>query len=206
MSEEIMSADALLTANAELRAALDVAMAENEGRIDLVQRLRTERDLLLSALHQVEAALAASRADVAQLRRAALAYVTSASYEERERLRAELHVLATVEHPGVVLLNELDAARKPETQIAHVANALTELIDIWNDAADDGDRGRDNKMLVLTLWDDGSGRIGTARGYDEDTGTFCDVSMNFQNGWNDVDGFVSFLLEWVSAQPFGERE
>lgn len=31
MSKEIASADALLTANAELRAALDVALQENDG-------------------------------------------------------------------------------------------------------------------------------------------------------------------------------
>jgi hypothetical protein len=44
MSEEVASADSLRTANAELRGALDVALAE------LDQRRARERDLLLVAL------------------------------------------------------------------------------------------------------------------------------------------------------------
>jgi hypothetical protein len=31
---------------------------------------------------------------------------------------------------------------------------------------------------------------------DMDTGSFCDLSMNIQGGWNDRSGLVSFLLEW----------
>jgi multidrug resistance efflux pump len=64
--------------------------------------------------NEIEAERAARQnfeADAAQLRQTALAYVTSATYEDRERLRAELHVLATVEHPGVLLVRELEAAR-----------------------------------------------------------------------------------------------
>lgn len=66
----------------------------------------------LEALYQAaqERALQAE-ADAQGLRTTALAYVTSATYDDRARLRAELHVLATVEHPGVLLLAELEAAR-----------------------------------------------------------------------------------------------
>lgn len=102
---------------------------------------------------------------------------------------------------------EADAAalKQPKTQLTNALDSLVGLINEWNDAAEDGDRGRDNKMLVLTLWDDGSGRIGTAHGYAKDTGSFCDVSMNIQEGWNDTTGLVSFLLEWVDAQSFGRE-
>lgn len=45
MSEEIASADALLTANAELRGALDVALAQIDAEHDLTKALliRTRR-------------------------------------------------------------------------------------------------------------------------------------------------------------------
>lgn len=39
--------------------------------------------------------------------------------------------------------------------------ALIELIQGWNQAADDGDRGPANDAVALILYDDGSGRIGT---------------------------------------------
>lgn len=42
-----------------------------------------------------------------------------------------------------------------------LAEALTDLIDGWNDAGEKPDRGRPNNALCLILWDDGSGRIGT---------------------------------------------
>lgn len=73
MSEEIRAADALLTANAELRARAEQAEA-------LARTLQGQRD--------------AAEARVAALRQAALAYVTSATYEDRARLRAALYALA----------------------------------------------------------------------------------------------------------------
>lgn len=39
MSEEVMAADALITANAELRAALDVALAQIDAEHDLTKAL-----------------------------------------------------------------------------------------------------------------------------------------------------------------------
>jgi hypothetical protein len=93
-------------------------VASANGLLIELARVRSDRDLLAAALHQVEAALAATRADAATLRQTALAYVTSATYEERERLRAELYVLATVEHPGVLLLKELTLLRELVADVA----------------------------------------------------------------------------------------
>ena len=49
-------------------------------------------------------------------------------------------------------------------QLIGVVEALTELIDEWNDNAMDDDRGRDNNALCLLIWDDGSGMLGTVFG------------------------------------------
>lgn len=66
---------------------------------------------------------------------------------------------------------------------------LAGLIDSWNDAAADGDRGRDNKALCLTLWDDGSGRLGTVwRHVDE---------MNTQCGFDNVEELAEYLGGWM---------
>lgn len=46
------------------------------------------------------------------------------------------------------------------TQLEAIHEALTELIDCWNAAAEDGDRGRAQDALCLTLYDDGSGSLG----------------------------------------------
>lgn len=82
-------------------------------------RLRSDVFDLRSALAQqqreIDAERAARRAfeaDAMQLRQAALAYVRASSYGERSRLRAELEVLATVDHPGTLIMQELEAARK----------------------------------------------------------------------------------------------
>lgn len=66
---------------------------------------------------RLEAELRAAESDALALRTTAQAYVTSATYEERARLRAELEVLATVEHPGVLLAKELEAARAVINQV-----------------------------------------------------------------------------------------
>ena len=82
-------------------------------------RLRSDVFDLRSALAQqqreIDAERAARRAfeaDAAQLRQAALAYVRAGSYAERSRLRAELEVLATVDHAGTLLMQELDLLRE----------------------------------------------------------------------------------------------
>lgn len=85
-----------------------------------------------------------------------------------------------------------------KAQIAIVLDALAGLISDWNDLAEDGDRGRDNQMLVLTIWDDGSGRIGTAHSYNgEDShDTFFTVTVNPQGGFNTTDEMVEYLCDW----------
>lgn len=52
MSEEVLAADATLTANAELRAALDVALTELEGHREANQRAATEIARLREAMRQ----------------------------------------------------------------------------------------------------------------------------------------------------------
>ena len=89
----------------ELQADLIFLRAECDGAKERLAQ--SERDL-----DAERAARRAFEADAAQLKAAALAYVVSATYEDRARLRAELHVLATVAHPGVLLLNELTLLRE----------------------------------------------------------------------------------------------
>ncbi len=45
-------------------------------------------------------------------------------------------------------------------QLEAVVDAFVEIIDSWNDGDVDEDRGRSNNAICLTLWDDGSGKIG----------------------------------------------
>ena len=98
MSEEIAAADANLIELARLRTAV-----------------RDLREINAQQQREIDAERAARRAfeaDAVQLRQAALAYVRAGSYAERSRLRAELEVLATVDHPGTLIMQELEAARK----------------------------------------------------------------------------------------------
>ncbi len=46
------------------------------------------------------------------------------------------------------------------SQLESVFDALVEIIDSWNSAAEDEDRGRSNNLICLTLGDDGSGMVG----------------------------------------------
>lgn len=116
MSEEIMAADANL---AELA------------------RVRNERDLIRDALHQVEESLASERAartafeaDAAQLRQAALAVVRAVSYAERFKARAELQVLATVAHPGTLIVKELELLRELADDLARWREAGGDIRDL----------------------------------------------------------------------------
>ena len=90
-------------------------------------------------------------------------------------------------------------SKPTKEQITGVFNALAGLISDWNDLADDGDRGRDNKMLVLTIWDDGSGRIGTASGYENEDShdTFFTVNANLQGGFNTSDEMAAYIRDWI---------
>lgn len=62
-------------------------------------------------------------------------------------------------------------------QLTAVIDALAESADSTNDAMADDDRGRGNKAICLTIYEDGSGRIGY-RGFGnevEDVGDFDSV-------------------------------
>lgn len=50
-----------------------------------------------------------------------------------------------------------------KAQLEAVIEELVAIVDSWNDAQADDDRGRGNDGIVLSLWDDGSGTIGRRR-------------------------------------------
>jgi hypothetical protein len=68
-------------------------------------------------------------------------------------------------------------------QLRAVWETLTELVDAWNDAAADEDRGRANNALAVTLYDDGSGRIGRRNWHD---GTVDD--------WHEFNNFEELVV------------
>ena len=82
-------------------------------------------------------------------------------------------------------------------QLVNVLDALAGLAELWNESAADDDRGRDNAMLVLALWEDGSGRIGTAHDYDRQTGRFITLSINTQQVFENTEHAADYLLEWT---------
>ncbi len=49
-------------------------------------------------------------------------------------------------------------------QFEEVFDALVDIVDAWNDAAADDDRGRGNDAIVLIIHDDGSGWLGRTMG------------------------------------------
>ncbi len=66
-------------------------------------------------------------------------------------------------------------------QLEAVHDALVEVVDAWNDAAADEDRGWSNNAICLTLYDDGSGSIGRRRGKDT------------VEDWHDFDDFEQLV-------------
>ncbi len=85
----------------------------------------------------------------------------------------------------------------PRTQLTNVISALCWLIHEWNETAADEDQGRDHAALCFTLWEDGSGRLGTFDEYDTDDGAFATLTMNIQSGYNTADQLIEDLLKWV---------
>jgi hypothetical protein len=81
-------------------------------------------------------------------------------------------------------------------QLTTVIEALTELIDEWNDDAMDVDQGRDNNALCLLIWDDGSGKIGTQWG---------DVFMEFSNAEELAEQLAPWL-DFVQERPLAGEE
>jgi hypothetical protein len=73
-------------------------------------------------------------------------------------------------------------------QLEAVHDALVSIIDGWNDAAVVIGRGRANDALCLTLFDDGSGRLGRRAGWD-----FREV-QDFHS-FDDLDGLLALLRE-----------
>lgn len=71
-----------------------------------------------------------------------------------------------------------------------VIEALTELIDEWNDLSMDEDRGRSNDALCLLIWDDGSGKLGTQ---------FGDV-FNQQIEFNTPEELYQALKPWLNFE------
>lgn len=71
-------------------------------------------------------------------------------------------------------------------QLEAVHEALTDLVGAWNDASADEDKGPNNHAITLTLWDDGSGRIGVRKFGNE---------VEDMHGFDDFDGLVKVLTE-----------
>jgi len=82
---------------------------------------------------------------------------------------------------------ESDNIRKKLQENLRIAlEILAEIIDQWNDACEDGDRGRCENGLALIIYDDGSGRIGT---------TFAG-GFNSQIEFDDILDATAKLAEW----------
>lgn len=101
----------------------------DETTPDDVRRLLLAYDGASAHLSQTLAALTAERAarrafeaDAAQLRQAALAYTTSVTIEERTRLRAELYVLAKVDHPGRMLVATITQLQRAWDKLSDCVN------------------------------------------------------------------------------------
>lgn len=80
-------------------------------------------------------------------------------------------------------------------EIENVLNALAEIIDGWNDAAADEDRGRRNDALCLTVFDDGSGRLGRRCWTYSDKPGEPDMDVEDWHDFDDADGLVKLLLD-----------
>ena len=72
-------------------------------------------------------------------------------------------------------------------QVESVIEALTELINNWNDDSMDEDRGRSNDALCLLIWDDGSGKLGTQ------FGDMFNSQIEFDNSEELAEALTSWL-------------
>lgn len=75
-------------------------------------------------------------------------------------------------------------------QLQEVFDKLVEELYHWNGVAADEDRGRSNDGLVIALWDDGSGRVATHWGKDDQGHDVLNTQCEFDN--------VEQLVEWLS--------
>ena len=70
-----------------------------------------------------------------------------------------------------------------KSQLESVIDALVEIVDGWNDAAADDERGRANDAICLSLWDDGSGTLGRRAAW----------SINEVEDWHEFDNIDELL-------------
>ncbi len=79
-------------------------------------------------------------------------------------------------------------------QLEAVVDALVEIVDGWNDAMVEDDRGRGDRRLCLTLHDDGSGTLGEVREawIKED---MCMSHVEDFHEFRDLDELVKVLSE-----------
>ena len=68
-----------------------------------------------------------------------------------------------------------------------------EIIDRWNDAAADGDRGRANNAIAIILYDDGSGKLATYFGGHFDIGE----RINPQRYFDSIEEAVVIIKEMM---------
>jgi hypothetical protein len=80
-----------------------------------------------------------------------------------------------------------------EQALQTTLEGFTDLINQWNDAAEDGDRGRANNAIALIIWDDGSGRICTYWPGFEGKGEHLNLQMEFDN----LNEAIDRLMDWL---------
>jgi hypothetical protein len=73
------------------------------------------------------------------------------------------------------------------SQLEAVIDAMAEIAAETNDAMEDGDRGRGNKLMALVIAEDGSGQLGQL---DPHTKEFT-AHYDFTNRWMAVKAFMS---------------
>ena len=75
-----------------------------------------------------------------------------------------------------------------KAKLESVIDALVEIVDGWNDAAVDDDRGRSNDKICLTIYDDGSGFLGRRNDYDGPNGKTTTI-----DDWHQFDGMEQLI-------------
>lgn len=86
-------------------------------------------------------------------------------------------------------------------ELEKVLDALARLAGGWNDAAADDDRGRTNHAVTLTVFDDGSGRIGQRKRF------ACpgDADTEDLHHFDNAEGLAKILIDY-GEEVFGERD
>lgn len=76
---------------------------------------------------------------------------------------------------------------------------LVDLINEFNDSGEKLDRGRPNNALVLVLYDDGSGFLGTQFGImgNDKRHNIRDISIAEQKSFNNIKELKDFIKEFI---------